>query len=162
MALILLAALAGAPTSAYTQLNLDRCEIYSVAHAGEGDWTNRRCPGRNGVILYVDEDDNRFDIDAGVHNEEFGSPLVISDLGPSVEWRIEGGRPFAIIYRYNIPEAAAGARSYLAVESVGRPGRPGCMVALVPGDGAGNARARQIADTRARTFRCGRDERIME
>mgnify|MGYP003301032393 CR=1 FL=1 len=34
-ALILLAALAGAPTSAYTQLDLNNCEVYSVAHAGE-------------------------------------------------------------------------------------------------------------------------------
>lgn len=157
---ILLAVLAGTPTSAYTRLNLDNCEIYNVAHAGEGEWANRRCPGRNGIILYVDEDDNRIDIDAGVHNDTWESTAAMSDIGPQVEWRIDGGRPFAIIYRYNIPEAAAGGRSMLAVESIGRPGRPGCMVALIAGDAAGNARARQIADTRARGFRCGRDQRL--
>jgi hypothetical protein len=162
MALILLAALAGAPTSAYTSLNLDNCEILTVAHAGEGDWSVRRCPGRSGISLIVNEDDSRFDVDAGVDNGQFESPQVISDLGPQVEWRSEGGRPFAIIYRYNIPEASAGNRSYLAVESIGRTGRPGCMVAMINGGPAGNARARQIADTRARTFRCGRDEMIGE
>jgi hypothetical protein len=160
MALILLAALAGAPTSAYTQLNLDNCEIYSVAHAGEGDWSNRRCPGRNGVTLFVNEDDARFDVDAGVDNNVWESPSPLNELGPQVEWRLEGGRPFAIIYRYSIAEAAAGGRSMLAVESIGRAGRPGCLVALITATPAANARARQIADTRARTFRCGRDQRI--
>ena len=162
MALILLAALAGAPTSAYTQLNLDNCEIYSVAHAGEGDWSNRRCPGRNGVTLFVNEDDARFDVDAGVDNNEWESPSPLNQLGPQVEWRLEGGRPFAIIYRYTISEAMPGGRSMLAVESVGRTGRPGCLVALITATPAANARARQIADTRARTFRCRRDQRITQ
>jgi hypothetical protein len=160
MALILLAALAGAPTSAYTQLNLDNCEIYSVAHAGEGDWTNRRCPGRNGVTLFINEDDARFDVDAGVDNNEWESPAPLNELGPQVEWRLESGRPFAIIYRYTIAEAMPGGRSMLAVESIGRTGRPGCLVALITATPAANARARQIADTRARSFRCGRDQRL--
>jgi hypothetical protein len=162
MALILLAALAGAPTSAYTTLNLDNCEIVSVAHAGEGDWTNRHCPGRNGIMLFVNEDDARFDIDAGVDNGEWESATPLNELGPQLEWRMEAGRPFALIYRYTIAEAMPGGRSMLAVESIGRTGRPGCLVALITATPAANARARQIADTRARTFRCGRDERIME
>ena len=160
MSFILLAALAGAPTSAYTQLNLDNCEIYNVAHAGEGAWANRRCPGRNGITLFVDEDDDRVDLDAGVNNNEWESPSPFNQLGPQIEWRMESGRPFAIIYRYNIPAEEVGRRSMLAVETIGRRGRPGCMVALIVGNAAGNARARQIADTRARTFRCGRDQRI--
>lgn len=160
MALILLAALAGAPTSVYTPLNLDACEIYNVAHAGEGSWEDRRCPGRNGVTLFVDVDDDRFDVDAGVHNDEWESPSPFNSLGPQIEWRMEGGRPFAIIYRYAIAGVGPGERSMLAVESIGRTGHPGCLVALIPGNAAGNARARQIADTRVRTFRCGRDARI--
>ena len=160
MALILLAALAGAPTSAYTTLNLDACEIVSVAHAGEGDWVNRRCPGRGGITLFVSEDDARFDVDAGVDNGEWESATPLNELGPQVEWRIDGGRAFAIIYRYNIPEAMAGGRSMLAVERIGTRTRPGCLVALITATPAANARARQIADSRARTFRCGRDQRI--
>ena len=162
MALLLLAALAGAPTSAYTTLNLDRCEIYSVAHPGEGDWANRRCPGRNGITLFVNEDDARFDVDAGVDNGQWESAAALNELGPQIEWRMDGGRPYAIIYRYNVPEALPGGRSLLAVESVGRPGRPGCLLALIRATPAANARARQIADTRARTFRCGRDQAIRE
>ena len=112
-------------------LNLDTCEILTVAHAGEGDWSARRCPGRNGITLFVNEDDARFDVDAGVDNGEWESPAPLNELGPQVEWRSEGGRPFAIIYRYTIPEAMPGGRSMLAVESIGRTGRPGCLVALI-------------------------------
>jgi hypothetical protein len=162
MSLVLLAALAGAPTSAYTTLNLERCEIYSVAHAGEGEWSNRRCPGRNGITLFVNEDDARYDVDAGVDNNTWESATQLNELGPQIEWRMEGGRPFAIIYRYNIPEAMPGGRSMLAVESIGRRGRPGCLLALIRATPTANARARQIADRRARTFRCGRDEQIRE
>ncbi len=162
MALILLAALAGAPTSTYSALNLDACEIVSVAHAGEGDWANRHCRGRYGVTLFVNEDDARYDLDAGVDNGEWESAMQLNELGPQIEWRVEGGRPFAIIYRYNIPEAMAGGRSMLAVESIGRTGRPGCLVALIRATPAANARARQIADRRARSFRCGRDQQIRE
>ena len=162
MALILLAALAGAPTSAYTTLNLDACEIVSVAHAGEGDWVNRRCPGRGGITLFVSEDDARFDVDAGVDNGEWESASQLHELGPQLEWRIERGRPFALIYRYIIAEAMPGGRSMLAVESIGRSGRPGCLIALINATPNANARARQIADSRARTFRCGRDQAIRD
>lgn len=162
MSMILLAALAAAPASTYSPLDLEACEIVSVAHAGEGDWVNRRCPGRFGITLFVNEDDARFDIDAGVDNGEWESAAALNELGPQLEWRSEGGRPFALIYRYTIAEAMPGGRSMLAVETIGRPGRPGCLIALITPTPDANARARQVADTRARTFRCGRDERIGE
>jgi hypothetical protein len=157
MTLLLLAALAAAPTSTYSALDLDACETISVAHAGEGDWAARRCRGRYGVTLFVNEDDARYDVDAGVDNGVWESAIQLNGLGPQLEWRLEGGRPFAIIYRYTIPEAMAGGRSMLAVESIGRRGRPGCLIALIRATPAANARARQIADRRARSFRCGRD-----
>ena len=47
-------------------------------------------------------------------------------------------------------------------EEFGRRGRPGCLVALIRATPAANVRARQIADRRARAFRCGRDEQIRE
>ena len=162
MTFILLAALAAAPTSTYSALDLDACEIVSVAHAGEGDWAARRCRGRYGVTLFVNEDDARYDVDAGVDNGVWESAMQLNGLGPQLEWRLEGGRPFAIIYRYTIPEAMAGGRSMLAVESIGRRGRPGCLVAIILARPDANVRARQIADRRARTFRCGRDTQIRE
>ena len=162
MSLILLAALAAAPTSTYSALDLDACETVSVAHTGEGDFASYRCRGRYGVTLFVNEDDARYDVDAGVDNGVWESALQLNGLGPQLEWRLDGGRPFAIIYRYTIPEALAGGRSMLAVESVGRPGRPGCLVAIILARPETNLRARQIADSRARSFRCGRDRQIRE
>src|SRR5690349_20467034 len=161
MSFILLAALAGAPTSSYTPLDLDNCEIVTVAHAGEGDWSARRCR-RGGVTLFINEDDARYDIDAGVDNGEWESPSPLNELGPQLEWRMERGRPFALIYRYTIAEAMPGGRSMLAAASIGRPGRPGCLIALIDATPAANARARRIADTRARTFRCGRDQALRD
>lgn len=162
MTLLLLAALAAAPTSTYSPLDLDACETLTVAHADEGDFASYRCRGRYGLTLFVNEDDARYDIDVGVDNGEFESALQLNGLGPQLEWRLEGGRPFAIIYRYTIPEALAGGRSMLAVESVGRRGRPGCLVAIIIARPDANLRARQIADRSARTFRCGRDRAIRE
>jgi hypothetical protein len=161
MNLILLAALTAAPTSNYTPLDLDNCEIVTVAHAGEGDWAARRCR-RGGVTLFINEDDARYDIDAGVDNGVWESAMPLNELGPQLEWRVERGRPFALIYRYVIPEAMPGGRSMLAVETIGRPGRPGCLIALINSSPAANARARRIADARARTFRCGRDQAIRD
>jgi hypothetical protein len=163
MAFMLLAALAAAaPTSDYTPLNLERCEIVSVAHAGEGEWMNRRCRGRSGVTLFVSEDDGRFDLDAGVDNGEWESLPGFNRLGAQVEWRIEGHRPFAVIYRYLPTDTAQDLNTMLAVESIGRPGRPGCLVALIRSNPAANSRARQIADSRARSFRCGTDQPVRE
>jgi hypothetical protein len=162
MSAILFAALAAAPASTYSPLNLEACEIVTVAHAGEGNWSARRCPGRYGVRLFLNEDDARFDLDAGVDNDVWESAMQLNELGPQLEWRVEAGRPFAIIYRYTVPEAMPGGRSMLAVESIGRAGRPGCLIALIRATPAANARARQIADRRARTFRCGRDQQIRE
>jgi hypothetical protein len=48
------------------------------------------------------------------------------------------------------------------VETIGRAGRPGCLVALLLANPGANIHARQIADTRARSFRCGRDQRITD
>lgn len=162
MSFILLAVLAGAPTSAYTPLNLDNCEVLTVGHAsqGEGNWAVRRCPGRGNIPLYVNADDDRFDVDAGVDNGDWESISELNELGPQVEWRSDGGRPYAIIYRYLLSEPSANGATRLAVETIGTARRHGCLVAVIPGGPTANARARQIADTRARTFRCGRDDRI--
>lgn len=163
MTWILLASLAAAAqapgyTSTYTPLNLDRCRVLRQAAEGEGDWINWRCPGLRGVPLLVHGDDGRFDVDAGVDNEEWEALGGFHTLGPQVEWRLRRGRPIAIIFRYIQagPDQPPGTR--LAVETIGRAGRPGCLISMI--DGAfpnANALARERADRRAEGFRCGVD-----
>jgi hypothetical protein len=144
---------AQATDSVYTELNLDRCRTLEVIEEGES--VRRRCPGLGAVPLFVNAGDGRFDVDAGVDNGVWESLAAFNEIGPRIEWRRAGGRPFAIIYRLRLtgPEHPPG--STLIVETIGRRGAPGCQVAAV--DGAlpdANVRARAIADRQARTFRC--------
>lgn len=140
-------------TSAYTPLNPDRCQVLS--RSTEGASVQWRCPGYAGVPLFLDTGDDRFDLDAGVDNENWESLAPINSTGANVEWRLHGGRPVAIIYRL-IPSEEAQMAPVLIVETIGRRGRPGCEIARVNAQRAdANARARSEADLRSGNFRCG-------
>lgn len=160
MAWILLALLAGgapaANASVYTSLDLDACRV--IERIEEGESVRWRCPGRAGIPLFVSAGDGRFDVDAGSDNGEWESLGGFNRLGPRVEWRLRGRTPVAIIYRYILTGTEQPPGSRLAVESIGRPGRPGCLVALIDGARAdANALARDRADRLAERFRCGVD-----
>ena len=147
----------GAFTSAYTVLDLARCTVIR-SNPDEGASTDWRCPGYRGVPLLVAEGDMRFDIDAGVQTADFETASWFSSPGPRVEWRLRGGQPVAIIYRLVLSWNDQPARTVIGVETIGRRGRPGCLVAWVAGSATNaNAVARQQADQRAASFRCGRD-----
>ena len=151
------AAQPGRVTSVYTNLDVSRCT--RTAHVEEGSGTIWRCRGHAGIPLIVMSGDDRYDIDAGEDNGEWEAPGRFSTPGPRIEWRLRGGRPFAIIYRLRLSGDDLPAASVLAVESIGRPGHAGCLVAMI--DGAlrnANALARARADARAAAFRCGEDE----
>ena len=143
-------------TSAYTNLDVERCAVLSRIEEGASIvW---RCPGLGRTPLIVATGDDRFDIDAGVDNDVWESPSRFSSPGPRVEWRLRGGRPFAIIYRMRLSGAEAPESSVLGVETIGRPGAPGCVVAWIDGRlPNANLLARARADARAASFRCGRD-----
>jgi hypothetical protein len=144
-------------TSVYTNLNLSRCRV-TESHP-EGPDTQWRCPGYSGIPLFAASSDDRFFLDAGAQGDpSVTSSAFSSPAGERVEWRVRGGRPFALIYGLTVSGSADGDHRVLAVKTVGRAGRRPCLVAWV--DGAqpdANARARQEADRRAAAFRCGRD-----
>jgi hypothetical protein len=142
-------------TSAYTPLDTERCRV--IEESAEGSSARLRCPGHAGVPLFLNIGDDRFDLDAGVDNQIWESLSPLNAVGPNVEWRLRGGRPFAIIYRL-IPSVESDSSPTLIVETIGRSGRPGCEIARVNALRAdANARARAEADLRAASFRCGRD-----
>ena len=152
--LILLTAAAALATSAYTTLDLKRCKV--LERATEGEWSVHRCLGHRGVPLIVQAGDGRHDIDAGVADKDdlWSSPF--DDIPARVEWRLTRGKPFAIIYRLTVATPERPRTSRLLVETIGRPGRPGCRVADIPGSAPGaNARARAAADkVLAKTATC--------
>jgi hypothetical protein len=131
-------------TSTYTSLDLDRCErIDDGAEPASATW---RCEGYRGVPLIVQNGDDRYDIDAGVEDEDEFWAETFDYPGKTVEWRLAGGKPFAIIYRLTVanPDAPQGSR--LIVETIGE-GSPGCRVASIDGRSPrANALARDAAD----------------
>jgi hypothetical protein len=157
LALLLLAApgaasAAPAVTSAYTPLDIDRCTLLEEIEEGAGAlW---RCPGRGAIALFVATGDGRFDVDAGVDNHQWESLGPFNRPGPQVEWRLRGGRPFAIIYRLLWEDGVGGSGSFLIVETIGRTGQPGCEVARIEGGPNANARARARADAIRPRHRC--------
>lgn len=148
----------GGFASTYTDLDLDKCKLVSE-QAEEGTSAEWLCPGFGELPLIVEEGDGRFDVDAGPKNEAFETIGAFNSLGDAVEWRLNNGMPFAIIFRYQDATPEAKGRTVLAVEKVGTTALPGCRVAQVAGDVPdANQVARDIADTNAADFTCGTSE----
>lgn len=144
----------GEYSSAYTSFDLDSCTKTSSSLEADGD--DYRCPGRNGVPLFVQDGDARMDIDAGAKNAVFETTGPYNSIGDTVEWRMKDGKPFAVIFRYSVHNEIGRKPTELAIEKIGSPRAPGCRVGQVAGKTPNaNRRAREIADSMAMGFRCG-------
>ena len=132
-------------TSAYTNLDLDRCTQLDRGETPQSaEW---RCAGYRGTPLFVQNGDDRYDVDAAVEDEDAIWADTFDYPGKTVEWRVSRGKPFAIIYRLQSANPERPRTSTLVVETVGARGRPGCRVAMVPGSARdANAQARAAAD----------------
>ena len=132
-------------TSTYTKLDLDRCEVLDNGETPQSmEW---RCGGHGGIALFVQNGDDRYDIDAGMQDEDALWADTFDYPGDTVEWRLHADKPFAIIYRLKSANPDHPATSSLVVETVGKDGKRGCRVAKI--DGASpeaNVLARKAAD----------------
>jgi hypothetical protein len=166
---VLAATLAAAPlpaaaetiTSAYTKLDLAACAAIPP-HPDDplesGAW---ECDGYAGVPVYVSEGDLRFFVSFGPNAKDepaAGETLPqFNNIGPTLEWRIAGGRPFATILRFFVDPGDGSARTQvLVVTRLGPPGsvcRVGWVDASLNPDA--NFVAREVADNAARRFECG-------
>lgn len=132
-------------TSAYTDLNLDRCK--QLERGEEGDSAVWRCPGLRGVAIYIESGDGRYDIDAGTRDKDELWSGPFDDIPARVEWRLKSGKPFALIYRLTVVTPGLPRTSRLLVEKVGRGSIPGCRTADIPGATPdANLVARKAAD----------------
>ena len=147
-----LAAKPAAVTSAYSKLDLDKCKELESDLA----WVRWRCPGYKSVALIVEVSDDRFDLDAGVidKDELFGASF--DEPAASVEWRLNRGKPFALIYRLTGTNPMQPRTSRLLVETIGTSARPGCRVAEIAGatPNANQAARDAAAKILAGTARC--------
>jgi hypothetical protein len=158
--------------SSYTSTAPKDCRVKSAGN-GVDDSTTRVCPGKNGLIVLIAEDDLRETVSIG--RNRLGAsrePAAQTWFGPfnsttnTVEWRSANGRPYAIIQRWHIADTddedkKTGrpiAKPMLAVTRLS-PG-PVCHVAYVDAqtNPDANELARKAADEIARDFRCGKDK----
>lgn len=135
--------------STYTDFDLANCKVLSEERE-EGSSAEYECPGFGKTALLVQEGDGRFDLDAGVDDEDFQTVGAFNDIAETVEWRLKDGKPFAVIFRYRDVSMEGKGRTVLAVETVGAEKLPGCRVAQISGDTPeANSKAREMADIAA-------------
>lgn len=166
------AAPASAADSAYTTLDFARCkQVIVEANRVEpgAEWYEARCPGYRDYPLYYTEVDLRVSIAYGQSHmdpgDAWGSFASFNHVHHTIEWRLHpaagGVRPVATIHRWFVAPAEGGPdRQVLAVARVTQPGGPaGCTVGYVDANANrdANALARDVADTVAPGFVCGKE-----
>jgi hypothetical protein len=161
--------------SAYTKFDAKQCR--HAPGKAEEDYGSWRCPGYEDQGVFLSAGDQRMQVSFGrnAHREVAAGetfPGFNNVYSGTVEWRIETlpngkKRPFATILRWNVRQAGDEVRG----ESTGRvlvvtrlgPGGV-CHVGYVDARAnAANANelAQQIADQRARNFKCGKDKPVV-
>ena len=134
--------------------------------------TTRVCPGKDGLVVLIAEDDLREIVSVGRNRKQAAEqPAADVWFAPfnssesTVEWRSAGDKPFAIIQRWHIADNAdpdkQGRPKTKAMLVVTRlPPGPVCHVAYVDAiaNPTANELAREAADDLARGFTCGKDE----
>jgi hypothetical protein len=131
-------------TSTYTALDLGKCT--RLDRGEEPQSASWRCKGYAGVPLFVQNGDERYDIDAGVEDRDELWADGFDYPGRTVEWRLANGKPFAVIYRLVSTGSERPKASWLIVETVAGE-QPGCRTAKIDGSVPNaNAVARARAD----------------
>ncbi|MET4207199.1 hypothetical protein [Bradyrhizobium sp. LA2.1] len=133
--------------------------------------TTRVCPGKDGLIVLIAEDDLREIVSIGRNRkaaaEEPAAKIWFAPFNSSeatVEWRSAGTKSFAMIQRWHIADGTdpdkQGRPNTKAMLVVTRlPPGPVCHVAYVDAiNPTANELARKAADDFARSFTCGKDE----
>jgi hypothetical protein len=131
--------------------------------------STRVCPGKAGYAVIVDDDDLRTTVTIGKKGKAKaviagGGEGRFSSVHDTVEWRSVKGatEPFAVIIRWSFrdpdDESKEGKDLPLLIVARLSPG-PICQIALVDttAEQDANPLARQIADEKAREFKCNTD-----
>lgn len=171
LAALAAAAPARANESAYTERNLDACKTLSQEE--EGASLTLQCDGYRDLAVYFKEGDLRQSQSYGPVSkawldEAFESFGPFNHSNAKIEWRLDGkGAPVATIVRWFVsdPETTSDIKTrygqVLVVSTVATAQDPmSCVVGYVDAleNKDANALAREIADTKASGFTCGKDE----
>jgi len=155
---------AGDITSAYTKYNLDKCKRLSASV--EESFGSFACKGYAGFEIYFAEGDLRTFMAYGANGFEHCSAQQtfghFNSITPTVEWRLEDGKPFAAIQRWHVSDLndASKTTSWLGVTKIEKANS--CRVAIIEGSLArANEKARNAADTLAQGFNCQKDTALV-
>jgi hypothetical protein len=158
--------------SSYSSMAAANC--WSEGPGRVEDSPTRVCRGRATFVVLVSKDDKRETVSVGNNRVEAAKePAAQTFFGPfnsalpTIEWRIAGNNPFAIIQHWRIADVVdqtissgggLDAKPLLVVSRL----PPGgvCPVAYIDAEANPNANelARQAADQIARDFKCGTDQ----
>jgi hypothetical protein len=157
--------------SAYTDVDSDKCRHTKGSDEDYGFW---RCNGYGGIPVRLSAGDQRMYVSFGFKAADEPAagqtfPAFNNMYKGTIEWRLERRpdgtqRPFATIVRWNIMIDAGSRVSRGRVLVVTRLGPGGvCHVGYVDAlaNPDANVLARQIADEKARAFKCEKDTRIV-
>jgi hypothetical protein len=166
-------AMAGEITSTYSSTADKDCRKLSSFRIDGDDYASERlCPGYAGLKVLKQENDLRENVSIGRSARAAADePAAAQGFGPfnsttsTVEWRLAGGKPFALIQRWHIAEnddpdktGRPLAKPMLVVTRL--PPGAVCHVAYVDvkANADANDLARRMADEHARGFDCSKDK----
>ncbi len=143
---------------AYTELDLDQCEVLRSYEEGGG--VDLRCPGLDGLDVFVSDGDARMDVDFGVPNDQFETFSAFNGVGGTVEWMSGDTGIEAAALRFLIDVDGRSAEA-LVVSKVGTAEAPGCVIGVVnAASDQANGVARGIG-AMAPNFDCASDRIIV-
>jgi len=159
--------MAQAAESVYTDLLLDKCKALVEPNPDEpgGDFMSSSCPGLGNYQVLFKEGDLRQSLHYGylkksIVDHAFESFGQFNNMNPKIEWRVgDDGKPYAAIQRFFVGDAENQGQ-VLAISRVGqRDDQEGCPVGYVDALANKNPNeiARDVADTIAAAFQCGKD-----
>jgi hypothetical protein len=160
----------------YTKFDSKTCK--HTKGRGLEDYGSWRCAGLGNVPVRLSAVDQRMQVTFGNGKDDLASSQTFPGFNDvyegTVEWRIEKtagrARPFATILRWNVvtptdrDKATSPSKASGRVLVVTRLGPGGvCHVGYVDAKANPDANelARKLADETARTFKCGKDKRIV-
>lgn len=156
-------ATAGEITSVYTKFDSKTCKVLDPGNPDEEWGGSSLCAGYKDLKVYFASGDLRdlvaYGKSPGKHcaaTQTFGP---FNSMQDTIEWRLDGGKPFAVIQRFMVsdPEDSEKTSSWLAVTKL--EDNNSCRVGAVQGSMKdANAVARKLADEKARNFNCETDE----
>ena len=159
--------MAQAAESVYTDLLLDKCKALVEPNPDEpgGDFMSSSCPGLGNYQVLFKDGDLRQSLHYGylkksIVDHAFESFGQFNNMNPKIEWRVgDDGKPYAAIQRFFVGDAENQGQ-VLAISRVGqRDDQEGCPVGYVDALANKNPNeiARDVADTIAAAFQCGKD-----